>query len=885
MHVTFYAPLDPDSSKNGDQEVKKRSKFEDESLSSLLEHGLKEESEESECTYCSAPLLSGCSSEELLKNVGKTEVNASTSAEPKIPGEHIYKTLTPFPRKRYWQRKADASATEHRSQQGLAWLGNGLTIKPLSKAASSMNKLERLKCSFCSLMYKSSAHLKKHIYSAHKNKKTHKCRFCKRTFFFSVNLKNHLKFHKKISKLRKARKNRINARKLMEGRAEERKYEAKKKESKYDKFFIKMERDFTPLGVPVSFSCKNCFFASSSPRTFIHHMKGHKERPPYQCPQCDYSCLSLSYLLNHMYWHAGYKLYQCRFCTFFSLYFASMVRHSYTHTGAKPYSCEFCESAFTSTTGLKRHMRLHASEETSQGQQVDFINGRKAAQKPLKHYTCTECNIVFYSRGHFGFHKKFHDQCKGTANGYVSQSNECENEICGVDSSLQDHAPLSLCGKENGCLTGEVLASELDLGKAGEVWDNKTCSEKKFPANSHKSKTLPLTGNRSEGPLNSYKMDTFPCRKEPLFNSRDLHSQVQDDNAYQRCMENLSDTQPSNLSGFKTYKCQHCNYATVIHSNFKLHLKMHTNERPFVCKECNEAFKTSKLLEKHSLIHVRSECEFYHCLYVDSHLENLELHPEMHGGTYSEGDFDSFEGSSSVHSLLDSGVSGAQPDVQRVKETDLLVGQPRFYQCAECEYTTYTLSNLELHIRTHTGEKPYSCSVCQKKFRTSSHLRRHRVTHSNVEHLKCRNCDYSTNKWLSLKRHLASHSCGESSSAVSFYQPQNQLPFKIYVCEECGYSTAHNGNLKLHLRIHTGEKPFKCGQCALAFRTSSHLKRHVLTHLKLHCRRCKFSTLDNQAFQMHAKTHIKKYKCGKCNVTLSTKKLLEKHKQQHELEV
>ncbi|NXY87652.1 BLMP1 protein, partial [Alcedo cyanopectus] len=100
--------------------------------------------------------------------------------------------------------------------------------------------------------------------------------------------------------------------------------------------------------------------------------------------------------------------------------------------------------------------------------------------------------------------------------------------------------------------------------------------------------------------------------------------------------------------------------------------------------------------------------------------------------------------------------------------------------CAECEYTTYNLSNLELHVRTHTGEKPYSCSVCQKKFRTSSHLRRHRITHFNLEHLKC--------------RHF------------------------------------HHGNLKAHLRIHTGEKPFKCDQCALAFRTSSHLKRHFLTH-------------------------------------------------------
>ncbi|XP_068271224.1 zinc finger protein 184-like [Nyctibius grandis] len=887
---TIVAIEDPGSSKNGDNEAnnrkRKRSKFEDETVCSLLEHGLKEEPEFT--NDCSAPFLNGCSptSEELLKDVGKPEMNASTSAELNTTGEHVYKSLMPFP-KRYRQQKVvspQASPKEFQSQQeGFAWRSNSVTIKPLSKASCSINKNERLnlKCRFCSSVYKCSAHLKKHVYSAHRDKKIHKCCFCRRTFFFSVNLKNHLKFHKKMTRLQKARKNRKNARKVRQ-RSEERKSETKKKESKYEKFFIKIERDFTPPGVPVSFSCKICFFASSNPRIFIHHMKGHKERPPYQCPQCDYSCVSLSYLLNHMYWHAGYKLYQCRFCTFFSLYFASMVRHSYIHTGAKPYSCEFCQSAFTSTSGLKRHRRLHAGKETCQGQQVDFVSGRKRTQRPLKNYTCDECNIVFYTRGHLSFHKKFHEQFKATANGYTNQSNEYhKSKTYKVDSDAQDHVSLSLSGKENSFLSGEMPPSEVDFDWAGD--NKKMCSGKKYPENSHGNNSLPIIGNRSEVPLNSYKMDTVMCKEEPLFNSKASHSQVEDDDAYHRFVQNLKDTWPSSLSTFKTYKCQHCSYATAVHSDFKLHLKIHTDERPFVCKECNKTFETSNHLQKHSLVHVKNGYEFGHCLYVNSHLENLELHREMHVGICPERDFGSLEGSKSVHSLLCSEVCGVQTDVQTGKENDLLAqSQPRFYQCAECEYTTSILSNLKLHVRTHTGEKPYSCSVCQKKFRTSSHLKRHRVTHFNIQYFKCSNCDYSTNKWLSLKQHLASHSCEESSSACCLYE-QKQLPVKTYTCEECGYSTVHNGNLKPHLRIHTGEKPFKCGQCPVAFRTSSHLKRHLLTHLKLQCRRCKFSTVDKRAFQKHVKTHRRKYKCGRCNVMLPTKKLLEKHKQQHKL--
>ncbi|XP_061317773.1 zinc finger protein 493-like [Pezoporus flaviventris] len=887
---TIVEMKNPDSSENGDNKASnnKRSKFEDETLGSLLKRGLKEEPK---FTYnCSAPFANGCSStsEELLQEAGKSEMSASTSAESNTPGDYLCETLSPFPKKRCRQEKVislHASRKESPNQQeGLACLSNVITIKTLPKA-SSTNKHERLKCRFCNSVYKCSAHLKKHLYSAHKGKKMYKCCFCKRTFFFFVNLKNHLKLHKKITRLKNARKNRKNVRKVGQRRSEERQSETKKKESKYNKLFSKIERDFTPLSRPVRFSCRICFFASSDPRVFINHMKGHKERPPYQCPQCDYSCISLSYLLNHIYWHAGYKLYQCRFCTFFSLYFASMVRHSYIHTGARLYSCEFCQSNFTSTTALKRHRRLHAGKETCRGQQVDSATRRKRTRRPVKSYTCDECNMVFYTKGHLSFHRKFHEQFK--ASGYVNQSNEYhKRKICKANSDSQETVSLSLPGgEENDCLGGRMLASAVDSKQEGNVRDNKKMrSRKKFSEKSRGSSSLPV-GNRSEVPLNSHHMEAVICKAEPLFNSKGSHSQVQDVDAYRKYVENLKVTWPSSLSAFKTYRCQHCSYATTVHSNFRLHLKCHTSERQFVCEECNKAFKTADDLQKHSLIHVKNGYEFGRCFYVNSCLEDVEWHRDTPVVMCPERDFGSLEGSKSFHSLLGSELSGLQPDVQGGKGNDLLgQSQPQYYQCAECEYATYILSNLKLHVRTHTGERPYSCSVCQKKFRTSSHLKRHRVMHYNSDYLKCRKCDYSTNKWLSLKRHLASHSYEESSSTGCLYE-QKQLPVKAYTCKECGYCTLHNGNLKLHMRIHTGEKPYKCSQCAVAFRTSSHLKRHLVTHLKLHCRRCKFSTFDKCAFQKHVKTHKRKHNCGKCNVMLPTKKLLEQHKRQHKLEI
>lgn len=194
-------------------------------------------------------------------------------------------------------------------------------------------------------------------------------------------------------------------------------------------------------------------------------------------------------------------------------------------------------------------------------------------------------------------------------------------------------------------------------------------------------------------------------------------------------------------------------------------------------------------------------------------------------------------------------------------------------KCQECEKDFSTKTNLRTHVkRIHqkSDNSEFVCKDCHKKFASKAGLDVHIEAMHQEKLFKCDKCYKMFGSSKLLKQH---------QNAVHV--------FKSEKCLECGVKFKLKGNLIKHIETIHGTNRFECDQCDSTFNIKENLTKHKLSvhegKKNWFCKACPFSSYGKQHFVIHMRTHTgeRPYKCKICKKTFSTVGNLQQHERIH----
>ncbi|KAL0275267.1 UNVERIFIED_CONTAM: hypothetical protein PYX00_003173 [Menopon gallinae] len=499
-----------------------------------------------------------------------------------------------------------------------------------------------------------------------------------------------------------------------------------------------------------------------------HIRRVHNKEKNFVCNFCKKAFFKNSDLVIHQSIHEPSAKFICEDCGRRFKHVSNLIRHSRTHTGIKPYLCLPCNKRFSQVAALRQHEVTEKHKE-----KVAEVNGGKKGNE-------LEAN----SQGK--------DSSSSQGSGGLKEDNKDGKsssekrkwwfycKICGerfpFSVLLRDHETKHMTNKDincNICKTEFSSIKDFNNHACSNVCDS-VATKKTTDDNETAEKVVPEAVKEiSSESVNVESGEVNNDKKVELTLAQNGQIMLDNDEVFL--------TLNDKVYGFLLIN----NDVTVVENDEYLQIL--------------NSGKSQDELDGSSNLN-------------DFHIENIQgdeadgvsrlVLPENWVWTEA---YSTEEGNAKEDKIIE-------------KVTENENGRKKKHNCTECGKGFDKKDNYLQHLGTHfVKAQKHKCPECKKNFSWNSSLKNHiQKKHTKRKEYRCLRCDKTYYSSLLVEHHVK----------------RDHLNIRSYKCSVCDKAFFRRYDLKVHIRIHTDERPYICGVCGKRFRHLSHSIRHDRTHLK-----------------------------------------------------